>query len=118
LGEHERGFMKNKLSDLQNHLFEMLETLNDVNLKGEKLDVEIKRALAVNELAKTMVANGVLMIRCVDVLYGIPVSDDVPLIPKAKIDDFPVGGNKKVLAEIPRDGGNDGYKRGNSRRYG
>jgi hypothetical protein len=104
--------MKNKLSDLQNHLFEMIETLNDINLKGEKLDIEIKRALAVNELAKTAVANGALMVKCVDVLYGIPVSDDVPLIPKANGDTFLVGSNKKSLTQIPRDDGNGGYKRG------
>jgi hypothetical protein len=104
--------MKNKLSDLQNHLFEMIETLNDVNLKGEKLKTEIERALAVNELAKTAVANGALMVKCADILYGIPVSDDVPLIPKANGDTFLVGGNKKQLVQIPRDDGNGGYKRG------
>jgi hypothetical protein len=104
--------MKNKLSDLQNHLFEMIETLNDVNLKGEKLEIEIKRALAVNELAKTAVANGALMVKCADVLYGIPVSDEVPLIPKANGDTFLVGGNKKkLLTSVPRDDGNGGYKR-------
>jgi hypothetical protein len=91
LGEYERRFMKNKLSDLQNHLFEMIETLNDINLKGEKLDIEIKRALAVNELAKTAVANGALMAKCVDLLYGIPVSDEVPLIPKADGETFAEG---------------------------
>ena len=104
--------MRNKLTDLQNHLFEMIETLNDVNLKDEKLDQEIKRALAVNELAKTAVANGALMVKCVDVLYGILVSDDVPLIPKANGDTFLVGNNKKQLTQIPRDDGTGGYKRG------
>jgi hypothetical protein len=104
--------MKNKLSDLQNHIFEMIETLNDVNLKGEKLETEIKRALALNELAKTAVTNGALMVKCVDVLYGIPVSDDIPLIPKANGDTFLVSGNKKSLTQIPRDDGNGGYKRG------
>jgi hypothetical protein len=103
--------MKNKLSDLQNHLFEMIEILNDINLKGEKLDIEIKRAFAVNELAKTVVANGALMVKCVDVLYGIPVSDDVPLIPKADGETFLVGNKKKLLTSVPRDDGNGGYKR-------
>jgi hypothetical protein len=30
--------MKNMLTDLQNHLFEMIETLNDIDLKGEDLE--------------------------------------------------------------------------------
>jgi hypothetical protein len=104
--------MKNKLSDLQNHLFEMIETLNDINLKGEKLDIEIKRVLALNELAKTAVANGALMVKCADILYGIPVSDEVPLIPKADDETFLVGNKKKLLTSVPRNDGNGGYKRG------
>ena len=103
--------MKNKLTDLQNHLFEMIETLNDTTLKGEALDQEIKRALAVNELAKTAVANGALMVKCVDVLYGIPVSDEVPLIPKVKGETYLVDNKKKQLTAVPRDDGNGGYKR-------
>ena len=106
--------MKNTLVDLQNHLFEMIETLNDNSLKGDKLDQEIKRSMALNELAKTAVANGALMVKAVDVLYGIPVSDDIPLLPKAKGETFLVN-NKKQLTSVPRDDGNGGYKRNRER---
>jgi hypothetical protein len=112
LGEHEGGFMKNKLSDLQNHLFEMIEALNDDSLSDEKMDKKIKRALALNELAKTAVANGALMAKCVDILYGIPVSDEVPLIPKIDGETFLVGSKRKSLISVPKDDGNGGYKRG------
>jgi hypothetical protein len=63
--------MKNKLTDLQNHLFEMTESLNDGPLIDKDPDETIKRALALNELAKTVVANGALMAKCADLLYGM-----------------------------------------------
>jgi hypothetical protein len=103
--------MKNKLSDLQNHLFEMIEILNDNTLKGEALDREIKRAMAINDVAKTAIANGALMVKCADLLYGIPVSDDVPLIPKAKGGTFLVDNKRKGLTAVPRDDGTGGFKR-------
>jgi hypothetical protein len=103
--------MKNKLSDLQNHLFEMMEELNNNDLEGEKLDQAIKRSLAFNELAKTAVSNGALMAKCVDLLYGIPVSDEVPLIPKNEGESYIVDKERKTLLSVPRNDGNGGFKR-------
>ena len=95
--------MKNTLIDLQNHLFEMIEGLNDSELVGEKLDEEIKRSLAINELAKTAVANGALMVKAADSLYGLPVSDALPLIPPSPVDNPKlVVGSKKKLVDFPR----------------
>jgi hypothetical protein len=107
--------MRNKLVDLQNHLFVMIETLNDNKLKGEKLNEEIKRSMAINELAKTAVANGTLMAKCADLLYGIPVSDEVPLIPKTKNETFFIDSKRKTLISAPRDDGAGGYKRSGDR---
>jgi hypothetical protein len=103
--------MKNKLTDLQNHLFEMIEAMNDDSLSDEEMDRKIKRALVLNELAKTAVANGALMAKCVDILYGIPVSDEVPLIPKIDGETFLVDGKRKSLIAVPRDDGTGGFKR-------
>lgn len=95
--------MKNMLTDLQNHLFEMIEDLNDVDLKGEELDQKIKKALAINELAKTAVANGALMVKAADLLYGLPVSDKLPLIPPSPAENPQlVSGNKKSLIPVPK----------------
>ncbi|WP_346236129.1 hypothetical protein ABDK00_017020 [Niabella insulamsoli] len=49
--------MKNKLSDLNNHLFEQLERLNDNELSGEQLAAEIERAKAMSGIA-TQIVNG------------------------------------------------------------
>jgi hypothetical protein len=96
--------MKNMLTDLQNHLFEMIETLNDDTLTGENLDQEIKRALAINEIAKTAVTNGALMVKAADCLYGLPVSDQLPLIPKSTADNPAIlSGDRKSLLPMPRD---------------
>ena len=52
--------MKNKLSDLNNHLFEQLERLNDIDLKGEELGEEIIRAKAISNIANTIINSGTL----------------------------------------------------------
>jgi len=97
--------MKNTLIDLQNHLFMMIETLNDENLKGENLKQEIERSLALNELAKTVVTNGALMVKAADTLYGLPVSDDLPLIPHSKSETPIILTKKKNLIELKQQKG-------------
>ena len=48
--------MKNKLSDLRDHLFAQMERLNDDELKGKKLHDEIKRTQAMTYLAREITA--------------------------------------------------------------
>lgn len=43
--------MKNKLTDLNNHLFEQLERLNDEELSDQELEREIKRSKALSDIA-------------------------------------------------------------------
>jgi len=93
--------MKNTLIDLQNHIFSMIETLNDQELKGDNLKQEIERSLAINELAKTAVTNGTLMVKAADTLYGLPVSDDLPLIPQSPADNPLFLSRKKSLITVP-----------------
>jgi hypothetical protein len=49
--------MKNKLSDLNNHLFAQLERLGDENLKPDKLAQEIERGKAITGVAQQVIAN-------------------------------------------------------------
>lgn len=52
--------MRNKLVDLNNHLFEQMERLNDEDLKGEKLNAEIKRSLAMAKVANSITKNNAI----------------------------------------------------------
>ena len=54
--------MKNKLSDLHNHLFMQLERLSDETLKAEQLQVEIERAKAISGVAKDITSNANLVL--------------------------------------------------------
>lgn len=47
--------MKNKLLDLNNHLFAELERLGDETLKGADLKLEITRARALSNVARQVV---------------------------------------------------------------
>lgn len=55
--------MKNTLGDLNNHLFEQLERLNDEDLKGNELSEELKRAEAVAKIASRIIDNGSLVLK-------------------------------------------------------
>ena len=55
--------MKNKLSDLNNHLFAQLERLSDEDLKGEALIKEIERSKAITNVAKEVISNGSLVLK-------------------------------------------------------
>ena len=48
---------KNKLVDLNNHLFEQLERLNDDQLTEDKLEQEIERANAMANIGSVIVNN-------------------------------------------------------------
>ena len=54
--------MKNKLTDLNNHLFEQLERLNNEDLSEEELEKEIKRTKAMTNVATNIINNGNLML--------------------------------------------------------
>ena len=49
--------MKNKLIDLNNHLFCQIERLSDENLSGEKLTEELHRTKAITGVAAQIIGN-------------------------------------------------------------
>ena len=54
--------MKNKLTDLNDHLFAQLERLSEENLEGEKLVAEVTRTKAITSVAKSVIENGRLVL--------------------------------------------------------
>jgi hypothetical protein len=55
--------MKNKLSDLNDHLFAELERLGDEDLQGDALQAEITRAKAITDVATQAIANASLVLK-------------------------------------------------------
>lgn len=55
--------MKNKLTNLNDHLFETIERLNDDDLTGVDLEVEIRRAKAIASVGTVIVNNGNLVLK-------------------------------------------------------
>lgn len=52
--------MKNNLVDLNNHLFEQMERLNDDDLTEEELSREISRTKAMTDVASRIIDNAAL----------------------------------------------------------
>lgn len=61
--------MKNKLTDLNDHLFAQMERLSSEELTGDALEVELKRSQAVANVAREIIQNGRLVLRAQE-LYG------------------------------------------------
>ena len=74
--------MKNKLSDLNNHLFAQLERLSEEDLTGEQLELEVKRTDAIVDVAKQIVSNADLQLKAASLVaeYGEIVRSNLPLI--------------------------------------
>ena len=74
--------MQNKLSDLNNILFESIERLNDDELTAEELDKEIKKSDAIQKVARTIIDNASLALQAQKHFdeYGIDRKVEMPLL--------------------------------------
>lgn len=74
--------MKNKLSDLNNHLFAQLERLGEEGLTSEQIQDEVKRAEAITDVADQIIRNADLQLKAVTVLanHGDRFKPMLPMI--------------------------------------
>jgi hypothetical protein len=60
--------MKNKLSDLNDHLFEQLERLNDADLTAEEITKEVTRTDALVKVSEQIISNANLALRAAELV--------------------------------------------------
>lgn len=71
--------MKNKLSDLRNHLFEVLEALKD-----QEHPMEIERAKTISGVAQTLINSAKLELQLIELVGGSEHGEffDQPRLPR------------------------------------
>ena len=72
--------VRNTLGDLNNHLFEMMERLNDDELDDEQLEKELKRADGMAKISQQILQNGELQFKAMKHMdeYGYNEKKVVP----------------------------------------
>lgn len=73
--------MKNRMSDLNNHLFAALERLSDENLSDDQISTEAKRADAIVSVADKIIGNATLQLNAAK-LWAEHGSAILPMLPK------------------------------------
>ena len=73
--------MKNKLHDLNNHLFTQLEKLSDDSLTGEDLKMEINRANAIVGISSQIIGAAAVTVNAMKLVAGGNINrEDIPLL--------------------------------------
>lgn len=87
--------MKNRLLDLNNHLFSQLERLTDEGMSSEQIDQEVKRSDAIVSVSEQIIRNADLSLKAVALVavHGDRFASALPMIsPPAA----PTGENSQV----------------------
>lgn len=91
--------MKNRLLDLNNHLFAQLERLADEDMSSEKIDQEVKRSDAIVSVSEQIIRNADLSLKAVSLVatYGDRFASSLPMISPPE----PTGENDRVRPMRP-----------------
>ncbi|MCA0922197.1 hypothetical protein [Pseudooceanicola nanhaiensis] len=73
--------MKNKLSDLNNHLFAQMERLSVDDMSAEQLEIEVKRADAMVSIADQITGNAELQLKAAK-LFAEHGNNVLPMLPQ------------------------------------
>jgi hypothetical protein len=78
--------MKNRITDLNDHLFMQMERLSEEGLSGEKLEAEVQRAEAIVKVADQIVENARLGIQAATLVanHGDRFRRDLPMLAAPK----------------------------------
>jgi hypothetical protein len=73
---------KNKLSDLNDHLFSQIERLSQEDLSTEQIDTEVKRGNAIVAVADQIVRHATLQVQAAKILsdHGLDPTSHLPRI--------------------------------------
>jgi hypothetical protein len=98
--------MKNKLTDLNNHLFAQLERLSDEELSGEQIADEVKRADAVVAVADQIVRNADLQLKAVTILanHGARVSQHLTMLEERQPPEASRSADEQLVRPVRDDG--------------
>lgn len=80
--------MKNRLTDLNNHLFAQLERLSEESLDAEQIEQEVKRADAIVDVSEQIIKNADLQLKAVKILadHGDRFKPMLPMLRGATAD--------------------------------
>lgn len=70
--------VKNTLLDLNDHLFEQMERLNDDELTEDELKKEVERAKAMTGIATQIVGTANLVLEAIKINAGVDTENRVP----------------------------------------
>lgn len=78
--------MKNKLSDLNDHLFAQLERLGEEGISAEKIEQEVKRGHAIVAVADQILRHASLQVQAAKIIsdHGFDPSAHLPALGTAK----------------------------------
>lgn len=74
--------MKNKLTDLNDHLFAQIERLSEEGLSPEKIDTEVKRGAAIVAVADQILRHASLQVQAAKIIsdHGLDPTSHLPAL--------------------------------------